>query len=198
MKNKLNEKLFNFQDARSTYDKENKVILSDIENLRKKGDKQQIDDLIDNDLNQWTDTGVALKQLVERYEKASKTLNSYQQLKESTNDWLNSKLLSIETTEDVSEKTKSIDKQKENLVELRNMITNVAETIELNSDDVPLNEIEELNLKLEKIQKVLAALGDVAAKKNKMSNDIEDAKQLLHDTEKVRKQFNKTIKYIVC
>lgn len=172
--------------------------MSDIENLRKKGDKQQIDDLIDNDLNQWTDTGVALKQLVERYEKASKTLNSYQQLKESTNDWLNSKLLSIETTEDVSEKTKSIDKQKENLVELRNMITNVAETIELNSDDVPLNEIEELNLKLEKIQKVLAALGDVAAKKNKMSNDIEDAKQLLHDTEKVRKQFNKTIKYIVC
>lgn len=138
-------------------------------------------------MNQWTDTGVIVKQLVERYEKASKTLNSYQQLKESTNDWLNNKILSIETTEDVSEKTKSIDKQKENLVELRNMITNVAETIELNPDEVPLNEIEELSLKLEKIQKVLTALGDVAAKKNKMSKDVEDAKQLLNDTEKVRK-----------
>lgn len=157
----------------------------DIENLRKKGDKQQIDDLIHNDFKQWSETGVAVKQLVDRYEKASKTLHSYQQLKESTDDWLDSKLLSIETTDDVSDKAKSVEKQKENLVELRKMITDVAETIGLNPDDVPLNEIEQLNLKLEKVQKVLTALGDVATKKNKMSNDIEDAKRLLHDIEKV-------------
>jgi len=163
--------------------------LADIESLRRKGDKEQIDEIIDGDQTQWNDTGVAVKQLVERYEKASKTLHSYQQLRESTNDWLNGKLLSIETTEDVSDKTKSIDKQQENLVELRNMITDVAETIGLNPDDVPLNEIEELSLKLEKVQKVLAALGDVADKKNKMSEDIEDAKRLLHDIEKVRFQY---------
>jgi len=153
--------------------------------VRKKGDKQQIDELVDNDLKQWSDTGVAVKQLLDRYEKASKVLHSYQQLKESTNDWLNGKLLPIDTTEDVSDKTKSIEKQKENLVELRNMITDVAETIGLNPDDVPLNEIEELSLKLERVQKVLTALGDVAAKKNKMSNDVEDATRLLHDIEKV-------------
>jgi len=162
--------------------------LADIETLRRKGDKDQIDEIIDGDLKQWNDTGVAVKQLVERYEKASKTLHSYQQLRESTNDWLNNKLLSIETTEDVSDKTKSIDKQKENLVELRKMITDVTETIGLNPDDAPLNEIEELSLKLEKVQKVLAALGDVADKKNKMSDNIEDAKRLLHDIEKVCSQ----------
>jgi len=172
------------KDVRSAYDKENKIILADIESLRKKGDKQQIDNIIENDLKQWVDTGVAVKQLVDRYEKASKTLHDYQQLKESTNDWLNAKLLSVESTEDVSEKTKSIDKQKENLVDLRNMITDVAETIGLNSDDVPLNEIEELSLKLDKVQKVLTALGDVAAKKNKISYEIENAKQFLHDIEK--------------
>lgn len=168
--------------------------MNDIENLRKKGDKHQIDDLIDNDIKQWSDTGVTVKQLVDRYEKASKTLNSYQQLKESTDDWLDSRLLSIETTDDVSDKAKSIEKQKENLVELRNMITDVAETVGLNPDDVPLNEIERLNLKLEKIQTVLAALGDVATKKNKMSNDIEDAKRLLHDIEKVCIQFKSVTK----
>uniref|UniRef100_A0A2H8TRL4 Nesprin-1 n=1 Tax=Melanaphis sacchari TaxID=742174 RepID=A0A2H8TRL4_9HEMI len=64
------------------------------------------------------------------------------------------------------------------------MITDVAETIGLNPDDVPLNEIEELSLKLEKVQKVLAALGDVADKKNKISDNIEDAKRLLHSIEK--------------
>lgn len=170
---------------RNTYDKDNKIILADVENLRKKGDKQQVDDLIDNDLKQWTDSGLAVKQLVDRYEKASKTLQSYQELKESTNGWLNGKLLSIETAEDVSDKTKSLEKQKENLVELRNMITDAGETIGLNSDDVPLNEIEQLSLKLDKIQNILAALGDVAAKKTKMSNEIEDAKRLLHDIEKV-------------
>lgn len=159
--------------------------MDDIENIRKKGDKQQIDELIENDLKQWSDTGVAVKQFVDRYEKASKILHNYQQLKESTDNYLNSKLLSIETTEDVSENTNSIEKQKGNLVELRKMITDIAETIELNPDDVPLNEIEELSLKLEKVQKVLAALGDVSTKKNKMSNDIEDAKRLLHDIEKV-------------
>lgn len=159
--------------------------MADIENIRKKGDKQQIDELIKSDLKQWSDTGVSVKELVDRYEKSSKILHNYQQLKESTDDYLNSKLLSIEITEDVSEKTKSFEKQKDNLVELRNMITDVAETIGLNPDDVPLNEIEELNLKLEKVQKVLAALGDVSTKKNKMSNDIEDAKLLLHDIEKV-------------
>lgn len=159
--------------------------MADIENIRKKGDKQQIDELIDSDIKRWTDTGVTVKQLVDQYEKASKTLHSYQQLKESTDDWLNSKLLSIETTEDVSDKTKSIEKQKENLVEMRSMISDVAEIIGLNPDDVPLNEIEELSLKLEKVQKVLTALGDVAVKKNKMSNDIEDTKRLLNDIEKV-------------
>lgn len=133
----------------------------------------------------WSDTGLAVKHIFDQYEKASKTLHSYQQLRESTDDYLNTKLLSIETTEDVSEKTKSIEKQKENLVELRNMITDVAETIGLNPDDLPLNEIEELSLKLEKVQKVLAALGDVSIKSNKMSNGIEDAKRLLHDIEKV-------------
>ncbi|XP_026810785.1 uncharacterized protein LOC113552228 [Rhopalosiphum maidis] len=176
--------LKHLKDVRSLYDKENKTILADVETLRRKGDKDQIDEIIDGDLKQWNDTGVAVKQLVERYEKASKTLHSYQQLRESTNNWLNNKLLSIETTEDVSDKTKSIDKQKENLVELRKMITDVAETIGLNLDDAPLNEIEELSLKLEKVQKVLAALGDVADKKNKMSDNIEDAKRLLHDIEK--------------
>lgn len=160
--------------------------MADLENIRKKGDKQQIDELFDNDFKQWSDTGVAVKQLVDGYEKASKTLYAYQQLKESTNDWLNGKLLSVETTEDVSEKAKSVDKQKENLVELRNMITNVAETIGLNPNDVPLNEIEELSVKLDRVQKVLAALGDVATKKNKMSDDVEDAKRHLHDIEKVR------------
>lgn len=169
----------------------------DIENLRKKGDKQQIDELIDGDLNQWTETGVTVKQLIDRYEKALKSLHNYQQLKESTNDWLNGKLLSLETTDDVTDKTKSIEKQKENLVELRNMITDVAETIGLNPDDVPLNEIEELSLKLEKVQKLLSALGDVATKKNKMSNDIEDAKRLLHDIEKVCAQYYNIIKYIL-
>lgn len=159
--------------------------MADIENIRKKGDKQQIDELINSDLKQWTDTGVALKHLIDQYEKATKTLQNYQQLKESTNDCLNGKLLSIETSEDVSDKTKSIEKQKENLVELRNMITDVAEITGLNPDDVPLNEIEELSLKLEKVQKVLAALGDVSVKKNKMSNDLEDTKQLLNDMEKV-------------
>jgi neutral trehalase len=168
--------------------------LADIESLRKKGDKQQIDNIIENDLKQWVDTGVAVKQLVDRYEKASKTLHDYQQLKESTNDWLNAKLLSVESTEDVSEKTKSIDKQKENLVDLRNMITDVAETIGLNSDDVPLDEIEELSLKLDKVQKVLTALGDVAAKKNKISYEIENAKQFLHDIEKVCTHFNRIMK----
>lgn len=169
--------------------------MADIETLRKKGDKEQINEIIDGDLKQWNDTGVAVKQLVERYEKASKTLQSYQQLRDSTNDWLNGKLLSVETTEDVSDKTKSsIDKQQENLVELRNMITDVAETIGLNPDDVQTNEIEELSLKLEKVQKVLTALGDVADKKNKISDDIDDAKQLLHDIEKVCSQFNKIIK----
>lgn len=163
----------------------------DIESIRKKGDKQQIDDITENDLKQWVDTGVVLKQLIDRYEKASKTLHGYQQLKESTNEWLNGKLLSVESTEDVSEKTKSIDKQKENLVELRNMITDVAETIGLNPDDVPLNEIEELSLKLDKVQKVLTALGDVAAKKNIISNEIENAKRLLHDIEKVCTHFNR-------
>lgn len=123
--------------------------------------------------------------MIDRYEKASKTLDGYQQLKESTNDWLNGKLLSVETTEDVSEKTKSTEKQKENLVELRNMITDVAETIGLDPDDVPLNEIEELSLKLDKVQKLLSALGDVAAKKNTISKEIEDTKRLLHDIEKV-------------
>lgn len=158
----------------------------DIENLRKKGDdKQQIDELIDDDLNQWTETGVTVKRLIDRYEKALKSLHNYHQLKDSTDDWLNGKLLSLETTDDVTDKTKSIEKQKENLVELRSMITDVAETIGLNPDDVPLNEIEELSLKLEKVQKLLSALGDVATKKNKMSNDIEDAKRLLHDIEKV-------------
>jgi len=127
-----------------------------------------------------------VKQSVDRYEKASKILHGYQQLKESTNDWLNGKLLSVETTEDVSEKTKSIEKQKDNLVELRNMIMDVAETVGLDPDDVPLNEIEELNLKLENVQQILAALGDVAVKKNKISDDVEDAKRLLHDIEKVR------------
>lgn len=163
--------------------------MADIESLRRKGDKEQIDEIIDGDLTQWNDTGAAVKQLVERYEKASKTLHSYQQLRDSTNDWLNDQFLSIETTEDVSDKTKSIDKQQENLVELRNMITDVAETIKLNPDDVPLNEIEELSLKLEKVQKVLTALGDVADKKNKISNDIENAKILLHDIEKVCLQY---------
>lgn len=165
--------------------------MSDIENVRKKGDKQQIDELIDNDQKIWSETGVTLKQLVDRYEKASKTLHNYQQLKESTKESLDGKLLSIETTEDVSEKTKSLEKQKENLAELRNMITDVAETIGLNPDDVPLNEIEELNLKLEKVQKVLATLGDVAAKKTYMSNNVENAKRLLLDVEKVRILFDK-------
>lgn len=132
--------------------------------------------------------------MVDRYEKASKTLHGYQQLKESTTDWLNSKLLSVETTEDVSDKTKSTEKQKENLVDLRNMITDVAETIGLNPDDVPLNEIEELSLKLDKVQKVLTALGDVAAKKDTISNEIEDAKRLLHDIEKVCTHFNRIMK----
>jgi len=160
--------------------------LADIESLRRKGDKEQIDEIINGDQTQWNDTGASVKQLVERYEKASKTLHSYQQLKDSTNDWLNAKLLSIDTTEDVSaDKTKSIDIQQANLVELRNMIMDVGETIGLNPDDVPLNEIEELSLKLEKVQKVLTTLGDVAVKKNKMSDDIEDAKRLLHDIEKV-------------
>lgn len=160
--------------------------MADIESLRRKGDKEQIDEIINGDQTQWNDTGASVKQLVERYEKASKTLHSYQQLKDSTNDWLNAKLLSIDTTEDVSaDKTKSIDIQQANLVELRNMIMDVGETIGLNPDDVPLNEIEELSLKLEKVQKVLTTLGDVAVKKNKMSDDIEDAKRLLHDIEKV-------------
>lgn len=97
--------------------------------------------------------------------------------------------MAIETTEDVSDKTKSIEIQKKNLDELRNMITDVAETIGLNPDDVPLNEIERLSLKLEKVQKVLTALGDVAHKKNKISNDITDAKQLLHNIEKVCTQL---------
>lgn len=132
--------------------------------------------------------------MVDRYEKASKTLHGYQQLKESTTDWLNSKLLSVETTEDVSDKTKSTEKQKENLVDLRNMITDVAETIGLNPDDVPLNEIEELSLKLDKVQKVLTALGDVAAKKDTISNEIEDAKRLLHDIEKVCTHFKRIMK----
>lgn len=145
--------------------------------------------MIDDDLNQWTETGVTVKQLIDRYEKALKVLHNYHQLKESTNNWLNGKLLSLETTEDVSDKTNSIEKQNENLVELRNMLTNVAETIGVNPDDVPLNEIEELSLKLKKIQKILSALGDVAAKKNKMSNDIEDAKRILHDIEKVCLQY---------
>lgn len=160
--------------------------MADIENVRRKGDKQQIDELFDNDLKQWSDTGAAVKQSVDQYEKASKILHGYQQLKESTNDWLNGKLLSVETTEDVSEKTMSIEKQKDNLVELRNMIMDVAETVGLNPDDVPLNEIEELSLKLESVQHILAALGDVAVKKNKISDDVEDAKRLLHDIEKVR------------
>lgn len=160
--------------------------MADIESLRRKGDKEQIDEIINGDQTQWNDTGAAVKQLVERYEKASKTLHSYQQLRDSTNDWLNAKLLPIDTTEDVSaDKTKSIDIQQANLVELRNMIMDVAETIGLNPDDVPLNEIEELSLKLEKVQKLLTTLGDVAVKKNKMSDDIEDAKRLLHDIEKV-------------
>jgi len=163
--------------------------LADIESLRRKGDKEQFDEIIDVDQTQWKDTEAAVKQLVERYEKASKTLHRYQQLRDSTNDWLNDQFLSIETTEDVSDKTESIDKQQENLVELRNMITDVAEIIGLNPDDVPLNEIEELSLKLEKVQKVLAALGDVADKKNKISDNIEDAKRLLHDIEKVCLQY---------
>jgi len=163
--------------------------LADIESLRRKGDNEQIDEIINDDHKQWNDTGAAVKQLVERYEKASKTLHSYQQLRDSTNDWLNGKLLSIDTTEDVSaDKTKSIDIQQANLVELRNMIMDVAETIGLNPDDVPLNEIEELSLKLEKVQKVLTTLGDVAVKKNKMWDDIEDAKRLLNDIEKVCSQ----------
>lgn len=160
--------------------------MADIENVRKKGDKQLTDEFVDVGLKQWSDTGAAVKQLVDRYEKASKKLHGYQQLKESTNNWLNGQLLSVETTEDVSEKTKSTDKQKENLAELRNMITDVVETVGLGSDDVPLNEIEELSLKLDRVQKVLAALGDVATKKNKLSDDVEDAKRHLHDIEKVR------------
>lgn len=185
-----NSILFNFQDVRSSYDKENKTILAEIENVRKKGDKPQVVELINNDQKIWSDTGVAVKQLVDRYEKASKVLHNYQQLKESTNESLDSKLLSIETTEDVTDKTKSLEKQKENLAELRSMITDVAETIGLNPDDVPLNEIEELSLKLEKVQKALAALGDVAVKKNKMSNNVESAKRLLHDAEKVCILYN--------
>lgn len=165
------------------------MILSDIENLHKKGDKHQIDELIDINLKQWTTTGITIKQLVDNYEKASKIFHSYQQLKESTENWLNNKQLAIETTEDVSDKTKSIEKQKKNLVELRNMITNVAEIIGLDPNDVPLNEIEKLNLKLEKIQKVLTTLGDIASKKNKISNDIDSAKQLLHNIEKASTQF---------
>jgi len=164
--------------------------LADIESLRRKGDKEQIDEIINGGQTQWNDTGAVVKQLVERYEKASKTLHSYQQLRDSTNDWLNAKLLSIYTTEDVSaDKTKSIDIQQANLVELRKMIMDIAETIGLNPDDIPLNEIEELNLKLEKVQKVLTTLGDIAAKKNKMSDDIENAKRLLLDIEKVCSQY---------
>lgn len=161
--------------------------MADVENLYKKGDKQQIDELIDKDLKQWANTGLAVKQSVDVYEKALKTLQNYQELKESTNDWLNDKLLAIETSEDVPDKAKSIEKQKDNLVELRNLIMDVGETISLNPNDVPLNEVEELSLKLEQVQKLLAGLGDVAVKKNKISNDIEDAKLLLHDVEKVSK-----------
>lgn len=161
--------------------------MADVENLYKKGDKQQIDELIDKDLKQWANTGLAVKQSVDVYEKALKTLQNYQELKESTNDWLNDKLLAIETSEDVPDKAKSIEKQKDNLVELRNLIMDVGETISLNPNDVPLNEVEELSLKLEQVQKLLAGLGDIAVKKNKISNDIEDAKLLLHDVEKVSK-----------
>lgn len=127
--------------------------------------------------------------MVDNYEKSLKIFHSYQQLKESTDDWLNNKLLVIETTEDVSDKTKSIEKQKENLVELRNMITDVAKIIELDPNNVPLNEIEKLSLKLEKIQNIIIELGNVASKKNKISNDIDDAKQLLHNIEKASTPF---------
>ncbi|XP_050548220.1 muscle-specific protein 300 kDa-like, partial [Daktulosphaira vitifoliae] len=65
------------------------------------------------------------------------------------------------------------------------MITNISETIGLSSDDIPLTvEVEELNVKLEKVQKIIIALGDVSDKKNKISHDVEHAKQLLHDIEK--------------
>lgn len=158
--------------------------------MRKRGsaaEKGRTDELIDGDLNRWSDTGAAVKRQSDRYERASKTLHAYRQLRDETDEWLDGALLSVETADDASDKTRSAAAQQQrNLAELRDMIADAAETVGLDAGDAPLDEIERMSLKLERVQKVLAALGDVAAKKNKLSSDVENAKRLLHDIEKVR------------
>ncbi|XP_050520721.1 muscle-specific protein 300 kDa-like isoform X4 [Daktulosphaira vitifoliae] len=174
------------KEVRGEYEKENKNITTLIEKLHKKEKKRLLNEFIDSDLKQWKLIGVELKDSIESFIKASKQLQSYHNLKDSTNDWLKSKIESLETSDDVpGDTTKCFEKQKQIIEELRNMITNISDTIGLSSDDIPLTvEVEELNVKLEKVQKIIIALGDVSDKKNKISHDVEHAKQLLHDIEK--------------
>lgn len=150
-------------------------------------EKGRTDELIDGDLNRWSETGAAVKRQSDRHERASRTLHGYRQLRDETDEWLDGALLSVETADDVSDKTRSAAAQQQrNVAGLRDMIADAAEAVGLDAGDAPLDEIERMSAKLERVQRVLAALGDVAAKKDKLSADAENAKRLLHDTEKVR------------
>lgn len=189
------------QDVRSAYDRENKTIVADAENVRrnKAGDGGADDDdrprsgrLIETRLNGWSDTGAAVRRLTDGYEKAAKTLRGYRQLRDETEEWLDGRLLSVAaaTASDdgasLPDATKAADERVGRLDELRAMVTDAAGAVGLGPDDAPPDEVGLLSVKLDRVRGALARLGDVAAKKNRLSGDVEDTRRLLHDIEKVR------------
>lgn len=195
------------QDVRSAYDRENKTIVADAENVRRNkagggGDDDGADDrprsgrLIETRLNGWSDTGTAVRRLTDGYEKAAKTLRGYRQLRDETEEWLDGRLLSVAaaTASDdgasLPDATKAADERAGRLDELRAMVTDAAGAVGLGPDDAPPDEVGLLSVKLDRVRGALARLGDVAAKKNRLSGDVEDTRRLLHDIEKVRAGFS--------
>lgn len=188
---------------RSAYDRENKTVVADAENVRRNkaggdgngdgddggDDRPRSGQLIEARLNGWSDTGTAVRRLTDSYEKAAKTLRGYRQLRDETDEWLDGRLLSAATADDGAsspDAARAADERAGRLDELRAMVTDAAGAVGLGPDDAPLDEVGRLSVKLDRVRGVLARLGDVAAKKNRLSDDVEDARRLLHDIEKVR------------
>lgn len=170
-----------------------------MENLRRRAAAEKVRDAADDEplvgeLNRWTETGAAVKRLTERYETASGTVHRYRRLRDETDERLDAALLSVETTDDdattdgaVSAAAAADGALQRQVDELRGMMADAADAVGLDAGDAPLREVDRLNVKLERVRAVLAALGDVAARKDRLSGDVENARRLLHDVEKVNR-----------